>query len=262
MGLALEILNGRATNPGATPTALAMSTGDSLTVRNATPGSRIRLTNVWAEAATAGLVRVRSPRLHDNVQGIRLGTVAASTRALLGDDVNQNLYAQDQLIAEIAGGGAEVDAMALCVFYDDLPGADARLETWAGIQGRIRNILSVETSHTTSATAGDYGGSVAINSSFDLLKANTDYALLGYEVNTEVLSVGWRGPDTGNVRAGGPATREGIETRDWFVGLSEGLGSPAIPVINSANKGGTNVDLVATQVSTAVIVRSILAELA
>lgn len=261
MGRAIEVLSGRATNPAATPTALTLSTGDSLTVRNANPGSKIQLQNVWASAATAGLVRVRSPRLHDNVQGIRLGTVAATTRGLLADEVEQALYAQDQLIVEITGGGAEVDAASILIEYDDLPGADARLETYESIAARIRNILTVETSHTTGATAGDYSGGVALNSSFDLLKANTDYALLGYECSVEILTVGWRGPDTGNVRIGGPGTREGIETRDWFIGLAHGMQAPAIPIINSANKAGTQVDLVATQTATAVLVRSILAEL-
>ena len=44
------------------------------------------------------------------------------------------------------------------------------------------------------------------------------------------------------VRAnGGPGTTEAIETRDWFVSLSKSMGAPAIPIINSANKGATLV---------------------
>lgn len=243
MGTALEVFGAKVTNPGAGPTATIPSGGDIFTVRNFPLTSNAWLANVWAQQGTAGFIQVRSPRLHDNVRGLRARTIAAVPRALLGDEVNQKLIAQDLLTIEASGGAAETDAYGFLVYYQDLPGIDARLSSWEQIRPRIVNILSVETAATAPAVAGDWNAGVALNaaSSGDLSKANTDYAVLGYVTDTVCTSVAVRGPDTGNLRVGGPGTTEAIETRDWFVSLSKAMGLPCIPVINAANKGATQV---------------------
>lgn len=262
MGAALEVITGRAVNPGATITALTAATGDSFSVRNFdTPGQALLL-DLWALGAAAQIVRVRSPRLHDNVQGIRSRTIAATPQPLLPDVAEQPLYAQDTLILESSGGGAETDMLTILNYYSDLPGSNARLFRYEEIAPRIRNVLGNEVAITTGATAGDYGGSAAINSAFDLLKANTDYAILGYVTDVSVCTVGVRGPDTSNFRVGGPGTTSRVETRDWFVDLSRQSGLPLIPVFNAANKAGTLVDLVHNATATTVNVDLILAELA
>ena len=259
---AMEIITGRAVNPGATLTAVTFGTGDSGAVRNFDTGAaRGYLRNMWAQEATAGTVRIRSPRIHDNVQGIRARVVAADPRPLLPYPLAQPLYPQDVLTLEIAGGAAETDVMSALIYYDNVPGVNARLATWDQISPRIVNLVTVETNHTTGATAGDYGGSLAINANFDLLKANTDYAILGYETDVSVCSVGYRSPDFGNLRIGGPGTSQRDETRMWFTWLDQQFAPPAIPIFNAANKGGTFVDLVATQTATAVNVNTVLAEL-
>src|SRR5437868_7404730 len=117
MGGILEILTGRATNPAAL-TALTMNTGDSLAVRAFGDNVACYLENIWSQQATAGFIRVRSPRMHDNVQGIRMAAPAALPLPLLPLEANQRVYATDTLIAEIQGGGAEVDNMAIQVYYD------------------------------------------------------------------------------------------------------------------------------------------------
>lgn len=260
MGKALEVLIGRATNPGASLTAVTPGSGDSFTVKAVTGGA-IWLENLWAQEGSAGIVRIRSPRLHDNVQGIRSRVVASVIRALLPDKLRQKLYSQDVLTVEIAGGAAEVDAVALLMHYEDLGGVDGRLATYDQIAPRIQNILTAEVACTTSATAGDWPAGSALNATFDLLKANTDYAILGYEVDAACLAVTVRGPDTGNVRTGGPGPTEPIETRDWFISLSDAIAAPAIPVVNSANKAATNVSVVSTAASATVNVNLIVAEL-
>lgn len=261
MGLGAEILTGRVVNPGAVFTAVTPGTGDNFTVRNYQFQAAAYLETLWAMEGTAGEVRVRSPRMHDNVQGLRLNVQAATPQPLLPDETEQTLYPQDTLIVEMTGGAAETDVVSLLNWYADVPGVDARLHTWDEIRPRIKNVLSVETGHSTGATVGDYGGGLAINANFDLFKANTDYALLGYVSSVSVCSVGYRGPDTGNLRIGGPGTTQRIETRDWFIELSKGTGRPFIPIFNSANKAGTTIDLVHTAAATAVTVSHILAEL-
>lgn len=261
MGLGCEIVTGRVTNPGASFTALTPNTGDSFTVRNASLQSGVFLENAWSLGAAATTLRIRSPRLHDNVQGLRVKTPAADPRPRFPYKFVNRLVPQDALILEMTGGAAETDLSSMLVFYVDLPGVAARLHTFDEISPRIVEYVTVETSHSTGATLGDYGGGVALNASFDLLKANTDYALVGYLTDTAVCSVGWRGPDTGNLRIGGPGVNSAIETREWFIWNSERDGRPYIPVINSANKAGTTVDLAHNAAAATVIVQSIFAEL-
>lgn len=260
MGKAFEVINGRTVNAGAL-TAVTFATGDSGTVKAFNPATKAWLLEMWALEATAGVTRIRSPRLHDNVQNLRYTTITATPQPLMGDVVNQPLYPQDVLICELQGGGAETDCMAFINYYQDLPGTDARLFRWEEIATRVKNAVTIEVSTVTSGTAGDYGGAVAINSLFDTLKANVDYAIIGYVTNVNVCSVGLRGPDTGNLRVGGPGTTQRLETRDWFRVMSMWNDLPMIPVINAANKGATLVDCVHTTATTTVIVDFIACEL-
>lgn len=262
MGACLEVISGRVTNPGAVFTTLTPNTGDSFAVRNFDAPGAASFIDYWALGATAGIARVRSPRLHDNVQGLRSKYLAATPQPLLPDWAQQSLYAQDTLILEQTGGAAETDGFSILNYYSDLPGANARLFDWPVIENRIRNLLTNEVTITTGATLLDYGGSAAINSSFDLLKANTDYAVLGYLTDTSVSTVGLRGPDTSNFRVGGPGTNARFETRDWFIRMSDRNKLPLIPVFNSANKAGTLIDVAHNVAAATVVIEFILAELA
>lgn len=262
MGAALQVISGRVTNPGATVTNLTPDTGDTFQVQNFDSPASANLLQMWALAATAGIATVHSPRMHDNINGIRTKVLAATPQPVLPDYGSQPLVAQDVLTLAQSGGGAETDGFSILNYYTDLPGANARLFSWAEIDARIRNILTNEVSITTGGTVGDYGGGVAINSLFDLLKANVDYAILGYDTDTSVQTVGVRGPDTSNFRVGGPGSNLRVETRDWFVRLSERNNLPLIPVFNAANKGATIVDLIHNAAGTTVIVDLIIAELA
>lgn len=260
MGKAFEIINGRTVNQAAL-TAVTFATGDSGTVKAFNPATDAWLLDLWALEATAGVARIRSPRMHDNVQNLRFTTTTATPQPLLGDVANQPLYPQDVLIVELQGGGAETDVLTYVNYYQDLPGTDARLFRWEEIKARVRNALTVEVSTTTSATAGDYGGAVALNSLFSTLKANVDYAVLGYVTNVNCAAVGLRGPDTGNLRVGGPGSTQRLETRDWFRNMSAWNDLPMIPVINAANQGATLVDAVHTTASTTIVIDFTLVEL-
>lgn len=239
MGIALETITGRVVNPSTTPSALTANSGDTFTVRSFQFQAGAFLEDIAALGATAGIIRVRSPRLHDNVQGIRLRTVAAEVRGLLPDSAMQRLYPQDQLVVEMTGGASETDVGVLQVYYADLPGTDARLAMWEQVKPRIENLLSVEVAIAAAGTTGDWSAGTAIDTTFDLLKANVDYAVLGYESPAIVAAVALQGPDTGNLRIGGPGTTEAIETRDYFVRQARLHQTPHIPIVNAANKGAT-----------------------
>jgi hypothetical protein len=261
MGAAIEVISGGATNPSTTFTALTMSPSDSATVRNFPNGAHAVMLEQWAQGATAGDIRTRSPRLHDNVQGIRMQYAASLPVPLWAGYQREELYAQDTLTLEITGGAAELDGFSSLIYYTDLPGTNARLYRWNEVQSRIVHTMCTEVQLTTGGTAFQYGGATAINATFDQFKANTDYAILGYLTNTAIMTVTVKSADFGNLRVGGPGTNNKIETRDWFIRLSDTSGMPCIPVFNSANKANTIVETCCSQTSTAVILGFICAQL-
>lgn len=262
MGRAMILTTGYIANPSTTFTGITVNTGDSLSVPSFNPASEAFLGAVFSPGATKGQARIRSPRMHDSSQAIRLQRGAATIEPLLPLPFVQKLYPSDVLTAEVTGGGAETDMLGFISYFDDLPGANARLATWDEIKNRIRNILGQETSPTAGGTAGQYGTAEAINTDFDTLKANTDYALLGYVTDTKFAALAIKGPDTGNYRVGGPVPiTPTIDPRRWFIELSEAFGRPCIPIINSNNKGNTTVEAADTTASTAPKVSLILAEL-
>lgn len=264
MGKALELLSGYATAPSTTFTALTMASGNSATIRAATPGSNIQLLNAWTDNQTAGNFRIRSPRLHDNVQGIRLNALASNTQPLLPLGVKIPLIEQDTLTMEITGSGTggDIESAAVLIYYDDLPGVEGRFLTAAELAQRAVDYVTVENT-LSLGTGGGYTGEEAINAEFDLLRANTDYALVGYIVSAECAAVRWRGVDSGNIGVGGPGI-VGVPhlTSRWFIELSEKHDIACIPVFNSANKSGILLDGVQDENGTDVTVTTILAQLA
>jgi len=243
MGMVAEILSGKTVNQAGL-TVVTNATGDSTVVRSFAPGSRAKLCTAWALNATAGQHRVRSPRLHDNVNNLLVNVKAASGQPLYDEYVQQDLFSQDTLTVELSGGGAETDTESILVWYENVPGMDARLAMPADIMSRIEHYVTLTFALTTGATLGDYVGSTAFNAATGNLRANLDYAILGYETSVAVTSVGVRGPDVGNARIGGPGTTQPLETRAWFARASVQNGVPLMPIFNSANIGGTFLDVV------------------
>lgn len=270
MGAALELLTGFVTAPSTTQTALGMATGNSLTIRAALADSPVKLLTAWVDAQLRGLLRIRSPKMHDNVQGIRLGTNATEVQPLIDPMFAQRLYPQDTLTVDLSGSatGGDIETAAMLIYYPDLPGQAGRFARPEDIRSKIRHVVTVENSIATG-TAGGYSGEEAINADFDLLKANTDYALLGYVVSPvagqtdgECACVRWRGVDTGNLGVGGPGSDTDKHlTRNWFVGLSERTGLALIPIFNMANRSGILVDVAQDENGLDVLVHSIFAEL-
>jgi len=244
-----------------------MNAGNSLSIRSFDISKKAWLLAAWAFNQVAGTLRVRSPRLHDQQQGMRWRVTAASTLPLYPGPINlgfkQVLFAQDTLVVEQTGSavGGQIEGGTLLIGYDDLPGVAARFIDAKVLQTIGVNVVTLETSHTTGV-AGGYSGQVAINSSFDNLKANTDYAVLGYLTDTRGVSVRYQSVDFGNLGLGGPSEPAVRDlTNNWFENLSEALNLPWIPVFNSANKAATLVDVHTNQAGGTFIVSTNLVEL-
>lgn len=260
---AMELISGFVTAPDTTITPVTVVAGNSLTLRNAVEGSLIRLLAMWGTNQTAGIIRLRSPQLHDNVQGIRMFNPADNPRDLLPMQMKQHLESQDTLTLEQSGSatGGDLEMCSLLIFYVDLPGIEGRFASPADIFERTVDIMAVENT-LALGTTGQYTGQEAINAEFDQFKANTDYALIGYLVSAQCNCVRWQGADIGNLGIGGPGNAvDKAQTANWFIDLSNHSGLPCVPIFNSANKFSILLDGQQDEDGADVTVTSIFAEL-
>lgn len=239
-----EVIGFSATAPGAAGAAAAAYAGDSLTVRNAIPGTKVRLLNLSANKQTAGFVQLVFPSGNDTTRNIRAVDQATNPLPLLGWPPVQYLQAQELIAATIAGSATagDFEQGLIYLWYENVPGLTGRWITPAQvIEQRIR-MVTVQGSLATGA-GGGWTGAEALNADSDLLRANTDYAILGGVIQTRCNGIGIRGTDWSNVRLGIPGnpTRADL-TGNWFGLLSDQSGLPCIPVFNSANKGSIQID--------------------
>lgn len=241
-----------------------MAPGDSASIRNFPQTAEARLLAAFYDDVTSPQPwRVRSPLLHDNVRGIEFtpGTTAASQ--LLPPYGSQRLYAQDTLIFELSTAAATGKALgALSIYYSEMPGIAARLYNPGDVLGLVKNIKPVFVAVGSGANTAGAWYDVLMTTTESLLVANTDYAVLGIVFDQPVAAVGIKGPDTGNLRVSLPGNVTSYFTSGGFVDLSLKTGRPCIPVINSANAGGTYASIVSSAATAAAgTVQLILAEL-
>lgn len=259
MGLAIDTVGFVATNPGASA-AGTMLIGDPAAVRNFQSTDRAYIMELFRQGATEGLVAARSPLLHDAVRGVQFTPSETPSALLLPRRGNQPVKAQDTIQYFIGGGGAEVDLGGSQIWYSNLPGIAARLHMWGDLDPLIVNIEVVEVDFNTNATAGQWADTV-ITTTQNLLKANTDYAVLGGIVDVAVCMFGIKGPDTGNLRICMPGVVRSEVTSEYFARFSDDNGIPYIPVINSANQGSTFLSCSAVAAGAAIKGQLILAQL-
>jgi len=241
---ALNLVSAQGTQVNTSIVSINAVTGDSLAVQNFDISKKAWLLQLWCDVQLAGTLRLRSPKFHDNVNGIRIDTIASDAQPLLPWSCPQQLYPNDNLVVELAGSSTagDIDQVCMLHYYEDLPGISARFIDPQTLMQRMEQLLTVENTISTG-TAGGYSGAEAINAEIDQFQNGVDYALLGYKTDTEMAAIGWRAPDFGNLRIGGP----GDETNpraysDWFVKMSRVYGRSLIPVFNGQNKASVLID--------------------
>lgn len=259
-----EIISFSATAPGAAGVAATALSGDTLAAKNATPGSKILVLNMWSDFQAVGFVQVVAPSFNDTTRGIRSVTNIGNFGPLLPFAAPQYINPQELLSATIAGSATagDVEEASIMMYYEDLPGQQGRYLNADDIWTRGVRQVTVQDSITTTAGPA-YSGARALNAASDLLRANTDYALLGATIRTECLTLGIRAPDWSNGRVGipGMAGRPDV-TGSWFEMLSFETGLSLIPVFNSANKTAIFIDAAQDENATAVPFALNLVELA
>jgi len=263
MGVGLEIVAGQATAPGATLTALTPIGGTTFTVRNSAGDAPNYLLSTWAFSQAAGILRIRSPRMHDNVQGIRFRTGVNDPEPRYLSGFKQRLYPQDPLTVELSGSAVagDIEQAAMLMYYSDIPGVAARLWSPADVMAKTLNLVTVE--HViTPLTTGGFSGERAFNADFNLLRSDELYAIIGYEVSSTVLAVRYRGVDFGNLGVGGPGSiGDRFVGLDWFARLSNETGLPLVPVFDSSNAPGILVDIATNELAPITQVVTYLAHL-
>jgi hypothetical protein len=258
---ALQLIAGYATLGAAGSAVATPSPGDTFTVPSFDLNSPAYLEQIWSSGATTDFVAMRSPRMHDNNQGIRLFTGIGDINPLIPFGCNQPLYPSDVPTVTVDNTAAASSGVAALYGYTNLPGVNPRLDSWATVQPRIKEISGVQVNLGACAAIGAYSAGNALNSLYDNFNAGSDYAILGYLTAASVLALAIQGQDTGNLKVGGPGVADPKVTSYWFVTLSEHSGRGYIPIIAANNKGSTNVYQVDSSAHAAQSVTLICAEL-
>ena len=261
MGKALICDVFAATNPGAGGGNATAGAGSTLVVRNSTLQSPVWLTDMWRKGASAGFVRLSSPKIVPVAGGINVNGSAGLADFFMYGLPFQALTPQDILTATISGGAAEVDVGVMQSYYTDLPGVEMTLKNPGDINGNVQFVFGWRVATVASATPGAQAQTV-ITATQDSSSANAWYALLGYVTDTSLALVGLNGVDTSLSTIGGPGDATTPKnTQGYFQDLSQNCGMPCIPCFNAANKGNTFVVTADNAASTAANISLILAQM-
>ena len=247
---------------GAIATAL---TGDSATIRNGR--GKISIIAAWASPNTNRITtQMVYPSGHDTTRGYRVevgpGPITSVTNAgALTIPLGAELIVQPQetvvttnFAAAVAG---DVDSTSYLVHYADFPGIDARLMTATEVASRTEKMTTI-VCNIPDAGVGVYSEEV-ITVDSDLLRANRDYAVLGFTAAFAAHSFTFFSPDNGNTRTGCPGNLRPEITAQWFMLLSRLIGGKAVPIFNSGNKGQVRLGFVGDENAGARLITAHLA---
>lgn len=239
-----ELVGFSATAPGAGGAAAAAYAGDSLNVRNAVQGTKVRLLNMWVNKQTAGFVQLIHPSGSDSTRDIRYIDQATNPLPMMGVPAVEYMQPQELMTVTIGGSAVagDFEQGIAWLWYENSPGLIGRYLMPAEVETQRIRAVTVQGSLATGA-GGGWTGAEALNADSDLLRANTDYALIGGVIQTRCNAIGIRAPDWSNMRIGFPGnpTRADL-TAAWFSDWSTRLNIPLIPVFNSGNKGSIQID--------------------
>lgn len=237
--------------------APVVAPGDSLTIRSGGGGGNVFLDDITIKGGQSVTAVVTSPFLHDTTHGITIKSAQAPTLRTLPRQVSQPLSPQDTLLVNLNSGGANSSLLALHTYYTDLGASNARLYMPGDVVGLITQIKPMEVDCVASPTIGAWNDTL-FNTFESVLKANQDYAILGYTVDVACGVIGIKGQDTGGLRIGAPGTTLQDVSAEYFLELSLQTGRPHVPVFNAANVNNMSVSVADNAASTAVKVQLIL----
>lgn len=226
---------------------LTIGTGDPSSFYNVDDESRPYLAEWWGvDDAGPALLRAHATRFHDQQIGM-LGAVPdgsalapANKCSLLSPaGLDQRIYSADALTVAVDGSAGDNVNATIVTYYPNLPGIDSRLRSFEQIRPLVKYLHGVQV--TLTPGAGDWGATVALNSSQDDLHAGRDYAVLGFNAEGPLSAVSLQGIDTGNLKVGFPVLGEPDHDSYGFVDFARAYNAALIPVINANNAGSINL---------------------
>src|SRR5215469_9552569 len=146
---AVQTIAGFFTAAGAGTNVVTPAAGDTFTVPSFALTSKAYLEKCAVKGTTVDFLRVRSPRLHDANQGIRVWVGTTLGRELFTPGWNETLYPSDTPIVELDATGAATNGILLSYGFDDLPGVAPLLDTYQNVQPRIVHIMGCEVDVTS-----------------------------------------------------------------------------------------------------------------
>ena len=250
-----------ATSAASLTAATVSNSGDSTQVR-VFPGTAYGdiFAAILQGTSPPRILQVRSPLMHDNTRGLEWETNEAPAQFLFPPQAAQQVQPGDTLTVSMDAAASSDTIAALSMYYSSLPGVSARLASWGDIAGSVKSIKPVEVDVTSSATIGAWVDTL-ITTTENLLHANSDYAVLGFEASAALGVVGVKGQETGNLRICCPGSATTQDITNYFVLLSDRHQRPMIPVFNGFNAPAYYVSCAANTASVASKVQLILAEL-
>jgi hypothetical protein len=234
--------------------AVSPVSGDSATFFNVPQGSNAWLAEIWAvDNLHACEISITASRFHDQQFGMRGEVTSGAATAptlrpvcLSAIGFDQPIFPSDVLSVQVNGTASDDVVVTMLVYYEELPGINARLATSGWVKQNMKNLVGINVA--TTAGDGVFGTALALNSSDNRLHANTDYALLGMTATLPLASAVIQGIDTGNLRVGGPILADPGVDASMFVRYDTGYPQAGglIPIINSNNAGSTTLATLGT----------------
>lgn len=264
MGLAIDTVLVDVHNTATTAATLTAGTvtnsGDSLGIRSFDAPAFARLEALFLQGSGTRQARISSPRMHDNVTGLTFTAAETPAQFLFPRDLGEPMYSADTLAVSLDAAASSDTVAGLLVYYSDLQGINANLMTWDQVKARMIRMKSFQVAVTSSATIGAWTDTVIIATE-NQLKADYSYALLGFESNTALLTMGIKGPATGNLRICAPGSTETLDITSYFLEMGLRHGTPHIPVFKANDRAATNISVAANTASVSATVTAICAQL-
>lgn len=260
----LDLISFTVTAPGAAITNATVLAGDPASVRNGRADASIRLLASWTKSQLAGRTQIVFPSGNDQTRNITFRNVANQPDNKMPLGMPQIMQPQDPITVGNIGSvtAGDIETTHLLFHYEDLPGIGGRLLMPDEVISRgVRQVTIEDT--VTATVGGTYSGARAWNANVALLRANTDYAVIGAVVGVTCGALTIRGTDSGGLRCAIPGlSGDANITVQWFRTLADYYGIPTIPVFNSANAAAIFTEVVQDENLTAVPFSLCLVELA
>jgi hypothetical protein len=252
--LVLTTASKAGTTGGTFADTLTANSGDSLAVANYSDGEA-NVLELWGNDSTSvmegQMIFTRPQSTHDQSHGFRFqnASLLAGSAAKVGaqeylpGNVGFQVFKSDSATIQVTTTAADNAAVSYLTLYDDLPGAAGVFISPTQAANLQNSIVGINVAAVTSSTRGAYGASRAFNADDARLHANTWYAIIGYTLQTPIMTVSLIGPDWGGQRIGGPGDPLTFRTGDWFMYQSSKWNKPLIPCFNSNNVGNVLVAL-------------------